>query len=68
MKPIHIMTNQDSAYILEESRREVERLQKQHTWINGYLEGRIVFAPVDLSNPKLKVLDVGCADGKRLTN
>ncbi|KAM0439229.1 hypothetical protein ACHAQK_006335 [Fusarium lateritium] len=42
---------------------EVERLQKQHAWVNHVLKNKIVFAPVPLDKEGLKVLDVGCADG-----
>lgn len=42
---------------------EVDRLQKQHTWINHVLKNKIVFAPVPLDKEGLKILDVGCADG-----
>ncbi|KAF5494082.1 Methyltransferase fsdD [Colletotrichum fructicola] len=52
----------DPEYLLRETKREIERLRKQHQWFKGCLENKIVFAPVDLSDPSLKVLDVGCAD------
>lgn len=55
---------QDPEYLLGATQREVERLTKQHTWIQTCLKGKIVFAPVDLQNPSLRVLDVGCADGE----
>ncbi|KAM0221178.1 hypothetical protein ACHAQD_005531 [Fusarium lateritium] len=42
---------------------EVERLQKQHAWVNHVLKNKIVFAPVPLDKEGLKILDVGCADG-----
>ena len=54
----------DPEYLLGATQREVERLQKQHVWIQTCLKGKIVFAPVNLQDPSLKVLDVGCADGK----
>ncbi|KZL87477.1 methyltransferase domain-containing protein [Colletotrichum incanum] len=54
-------TNPD--YLLVETGREVERLRNQHVWFQICLDGKIIFAPVDLSTPELKVLDVGCADG-----
>ncbi|KAI8168764.1 Methyltransferase psoC [Colletotrichum sp. SAR 10_70] len=52
----------DPEYLLRETKREIERLRKQHQWFQGCLDNKIVFAPVDLSDPSLKVLDVGCAD------
>lgn len=42
---------------------EVDRLQKQHTWVNHVLKNKIIFAPVPLNKEGLKILDVGCADG-----
>ncbi|KAI8229048.1 hypothetical protein K4K55_007190 [Colletotrichum sp. SAR 10_96] len=53
----------DPKYLLRETKREIERLRKQHQWFQGCLDNKIVFAPVDLSDPSLKVLDIGCADG-----
>ncbi|CAI0643093.1 unnamed protein product [Colletotrichum noveboracense] len=53
----------DPEYLLRETNREIERLRKQHQWFQGCLNNKIIFAPVDLSDPSLKVLDVGCADG-----
>lgn len=57
------MTEQKSTYVLAESLGEVERLQKQYAWFMDSLNNRIVFAPIDLKKPGLRVLDVGCADG-----
>jgi pseurotin biosynthesis methyltransferase len=52
-------------YLLAETGREVERLQKQHAWIMTGLRGQIIFAPVNVQKEGLKVLDVGCADGEK---
>ncbi|KAF4455778.1 hypothetical protein F53441_1977 [Fusarium austroafricanum] len=57
--------NNEAGYPWEIS-REVERLQKQHAWVQRCLDNRIVFAPVRLDKEGLKVLDVGCADGTLL--
>lgn len=53
----------DPKYVLGRMKRESERLQKQHAWHQACLNGQIIFAPVDLEKPGLKVLDVGCAEG-----
>ncbi|KAM5349386.1 hypothetical protein ACJ41O_005891 [Fusarium nematophilum] len=53
-------------YLLNEANHEVERLQKQHRWIQRCLDDKIVFAPIQLDKPGLRVLDVGCADGSLL--
>jgi 2-polyprenyl-3-methyl-5-hydroxy-6-metoxy-1,4-benzoquinol methylase len=55
---------EDQDYLLGQHGREVERLQKQHRWIQSCLKGKIVFAPVELGKSGLRVLDVGCADGR----
>lgn len=55
---------EDPAYLLSATGLELERLRKQHEWIVSCLDGKLIFAPVDLQKPQLKVLDVGCADGK----
>ena len=47
--------------------REIERLQKQHAWMRKCLDGKFIFAPIDTKKPDLKVLDIGCADGKPYT-
>jgi ubiquinone/menaquinone biosynthesis C-methylase UbiE len=58
--------DKDPEYLLGETKREVERLQKQHAWHKLCLGDKLVWAPVDLQKPGLKVLDVGCADGTLL--
>ncbi|KAF5616367.1 uncharacterized protein FTJAE_13012 [Fusarium tjaetaba] len=42
---------------------DVERLRKQHAWVQRCLDNKIVFAPMPLDKEGLKILDVGCADG-----
>lgn len=54
---------EDPAYLLSATGLELERLRKQHEWIVACLDGKLIFAPVDLQKPHLKALDVGCADG-----
>ncbi len=54
----------DPGYLLAHVGPEVERLSKQHAWVQVCHKGQIVFAPVDLQKEGLRVLDVGCADGK----
>ncbi|KAJ2982102.1 hypothetical protein NQ176_g1615 [Zarea fungicola] len=55
-----------SQYLLGKIQSEAERLHRQHLWVQACLNNRIVFAPIDLQKPGLKVLDVGCADGSLL--
>lgn len=59
---------EDPEYLLAHTGAELERLHKQHAWIQTSLKGRIVFAPVDLKKDGLKVLDVGCADGQSISS
>jgi len=54
----------NAAYPLAQMQREAERLRKQHAWVQACLNNQIVFAPIDIKKPELKVLDVGCADGR----
>lgn len=55
---------ENSQYLLGKIQSEAERLHRQHLWVQACLDNRIVFAPIDLQKPGLKVLDVGCADGE----
>jgi SAM-dependent methyltransferase len=57
---------EDPEYLLAHTGSELERLHKQHAWIQTCLKGQIVFAPVDLKKEGMKVLDVGCADGQSI--
>jgi 2-polyprenyl-3-methyl-5-hydroxy-6-metoxy-1,4-benzoquinol methylase len=59
-----MVANKLSEYPLARSKREAERLHKQHVWQQICLNDQIVFAPVDLQKQGLKVLDVGCAEGR----
>ncbi|KAK1758985.1 methyltransferase psoC [Echria macrotheca] len=54
---------EEPKYLLANVGAEVDRLTKQHAWLQKCLDGQIVFGPVDLGKPDLRVLDVGCADG-----
>ena len=54
---------QSAEYAFAKFEKEIKRLAKQHAWIQKCLGGRMVFAPVDLMKPGLRVLDMGCADG-----
>jgi hypothetical protein len=69
LRPQHLadMTvnpEEDPAYLLSATGLELERLRKQHEWIVSCFDGKVIFAPIDLQKPQLKILDVGCADGK----
>ncbi|KAF4342161.1 beta-glucosidase [Fusarium beomiforme] len=57
------MASKDKASYPWEISREVERLQKQHAWVQICLDNKIVFAPIPLEKEGLRILDVGCADG-----
>ncbi|KAL2207617.1 S-adenosyl-L-methionine-dependent methyltransferase [Sarocladium strictum] len=60
------MADINNKYVLEGSHGEVARLQKQHLWFQSSLNGQIVFAPLELQQAGLRVLDIGCADGTLL--
>ncbi|RBR17261.1 hypothetical protein FVER53590_10787 [Fusarium verticillioides] len=57
------MSSESRADYPWEISREVERLQKQHAWVQRCLDNKIVFAPIPLDKEGLRILDVGCADG-----
>jgi hypothetical protein len=42
----------------------IRLLTNQHEWYLKEFEGKIVYAPIELSGRDLRVLDVGCADGE----
>ncbi|RWA09821.1 hypothetical protein EKO27_g5297 [Xylaria grammica] len=49
-------------YVMRENEGELERLANHHEIISHYIGG-LVLAPVDLSQPNLRILDSGTADG-----
>jgi hypothetical protein len=50
-------------YFFARLAREIERLKAQHEWFKLRLDGKVVWAPIDLKDPNLKILDVGTANG-----
>jgi SAM-dependent methyltransferase len=55
--------NHEFNYFLPANNAEAERLIMQHTVLIDALDNRIVCAPLDLTEPGLKILDSGTADG-----
>ncbi|KAL8729326.1 MAG: hypothetical protein Q9166_004823 [cf. Caloplaca sp. 2 TL-2023] len=49
-------------YFLLQNLVEVERFTCQHEVVKDYIGGRLVFAPVDLFTPGLRILDFATAD------
>jgi len=49
-------------YFLPRSLEEAKRMQNQHEWVKG-CSGGLVFAPLDIKAPGLRVLDAATADG-----
>ena len=43
---------------------EVARLTLQHSVVKDAMGGKLLFAPLDLNKPGLRILDSACADGK----
>lgn len=59
------MSSEDNPeYMLESTGHELDRLHKQHAWYMLCHNNRIVYAPIQLTTPGLRILDVGCADGE----
>ncbi|OHW89443.1 methyltransferase domain-containing protein [Colletotrichum incanum] len=56
----------DNSYLamVGDIQAELTRLQVQHRWIQMCLKNKIVFAPIDLTKDRLKILDMGCADAQ----
>ena len=52
-------------YFLQENASEVQRLTYQHEVIKAHM-GSLIFAPVPLSQPNLRILDSATADGRWL--
>lgn len=59
-------TNEESEYILGDASYEVERLTVQSRVIKHAMKGRPILAPIDLSIPGLRVMDIATADGPRI--
>lgn len=51
-------------YFMEHNSLEIERLSYQHEVIQNHMGGNLVLAPIDLTQPRLRVLDSATADGK----
>jgi hypothetical protein len=62
IKHILSMAETDDLYIMGAHEDEVCRLRLQHEVITESTE-KLVFAPVDLSQPDLRILDSATADG-----
>ena len=43
---------------------EISRLTLQHSVVKAAANNRLLFAPIDLTQPGLKIIDSACADGK----
>lgn len=45
------------------SKPDIERLQRQHEVMKAAMGGTLVLAPIDLTDPEVRVLDSGTSDG-----
>ncbi|KAI0470480.1 methyltransferase SirN-like protein [Xylariaceae sp. FL0804] len=50
-------------YLLPNRSRELERLAEQDAWITHEMHGQRILAPIDLTQPGLRILDSGTANG-----
>jgi SAM-dependent methyltransferase len=58
-------TGTEGTYMLPHHQKEIERLQKQHLFMNSTTSGQLLLVPSPSNDTKsLRVLDAGCADGK----
>ncbi|KAI0392800.1 S-adenosyl-L-methionine-dependent methyltransferase [Xylariaceae sp. FL0594] len=57
---------QEKTYYPLDNDQEARRLADQHDLLKFFMGGRLIVAPIDLSQQNLRVLDSGTADGKWL--
>jgi hypothetical protein len=62
--PASMLVFMDKTKNLDDNVTEQVRLEFQHETILNSMGGKILYAPVDLSKPGLRILDSGCANGK----
>ncbi|OCK97380.1 uncharacterized protein K441DRAFT_606397 [Cenococcum geophilum 1.58] len=53
----------EGAYMLPHHAKEIERLQRQHHFMNSTTEGKLLVTPNTKGFSPLRILDAGCADG-----
>lgn len=53
----------EGAYMLPHHVKEIERLQRQHRFMNSTTEGKLLVTPNIKGFSQLRILDAGCADG-----
>jgi hypothetical protein len=53
----------EGAYMLPHHAKEIERLQRQHRFMNSTTEGKLLVTPNTEGFSPLRILDAGCADG-----
>jgi hypothetical protein len=56
-------TGSEGVYLLPHHVKEIERLQKQHYFMNSSTGGVLLATPNVQGNAPLRILDAGCADG-----
>jgi hypothetical protein len=54
----------EGVYMLPHHAKEIERLRKQHLFMNSSTGGILLITPNTIGEGLLKVLDAGAADGK----
>lgn len=53
----------EGAYMLPHHAKEIERLRRQHRFMNSTTEGKLLVTPNTEGFSPLRILDAGCADG-----
>lgn len=60
---ITVDSGSDPPYLLGDYTGEVDRLTKQHAFIKAGMNDTLVIAPINLTQPNLRILDSATADG-----
>ncbi|OCL05439.1 hypothetical protein AOQ84DRAFT_322932 [Glonium stellatum] len=53
----------EGSYMLPHHAKEIERLQRQHRFMNSNTDGKLLVTPNTKGFSPLRILDAGCADG-----
>lgn len=61
--PLAPFLGTEGAYMLPHHAQEIDRLRRQHHFMNSTTDGNLLVVPVINQQKKLRVLDCGAADG-----
>lgn len=64
--PLPSFSGTEGAYMLPHHQQEIDRLTRQHRFMNSTTGGQLLITPNIKEKKELRVLDCGAADGKAL--